>query len=274
MKRHIFFFSFLCCLSLLSTTTLAQSSTDALPSENSLWPDRTTRTLAQGRKVCPLFGVKKMGVANNMEWRIQPIFFFISPNIGLKKYWGTTQGGLSFSTVHQLNYPSLYLNIIAREGAGGVLPEDSAIPPIISLRNEFLLGLQAQQHFITLRLGIATAFNLGNAEKSFPDIDFPFLYNRTLAFNHTPNFYLGINYNKDFLPKLNVEADIAAFLTDTQNSDVVFESQLLLFWKKSDKFGLKAGLAAAHGTYPYGKIFQLLPLVDMVFGFGGNEQKK
>ena len=207
-----------------------------------------------------------MGTASNMEWQMQPIFFFVAPNLGLKKQWKTTSGGLRFSSLHRIHYPSIYLNLLAREGAGGILPKDSEIPPMLSFKNELLLGIYKQGNSITLRAGITAAFKLGDGEKNFPDIDVPFLYNRTLALNHTPNIYMGLNFNRDILPTLNMEIDVAAFKVDPKSSDFVYESQLIFFWKKSNKFGLKAGVATAHGRYPYGAEFQLLPVFDIVFG--------
>lgn len=247
-----------------------QEALDTIP-QNSLWPNRSPQTLEQGRKVWQLFGPKKMGAAKNMEWQIQPLFFFISPNLGLKKRWTNDNKRISIATVHKINYPSIYLNLFAREGAGGVLPKDSEIPPMISLRNEILIGINSEKTILTLRGGIATAFKLGSAEKNFPDIDFPFLYNRTLAFNNTPNIYMGINIHQDIRPKLNLEADFTAFKVSNENNNFVYESKLIFFWKKSDKFGLKAGAATAFGQYPYGKDFQIIPVFDIVFGWGKNK---
>jgi len=269
MQNKIVFFILL-LTGIFQQEAYTQEVVDTIP-QNSLWPHRSTETLVQGRKVWQLFGVKKMGVAKNMEWQIQPLFFFISPNLGLKKRW-TNNRRWSIATLHKINYPSIYLNLIAREGAGGVLPKDSEIPPMISLRNEILLDIHSEKIFITLRGGVATAFKLGNAEKNFPDIDIPFLYNRTLAFNNTPNIYMGINIHRYILPKLNVEGDFTAFRVGNENKDFVYESQLIFFWKKSNKFGLKAGAAAAFGQYPYGRDFQIIPVFDIIFGWGKNKK--
>jgi len=262
---------FLVCLS--PQFIFAQETIDSTQVQNFIWPDRSPRTLEQGRKVWPLFGVKRMGAKKNMEWQIQPLFFFISPNLGLKKHWKKNQKGLRFSTLHKINYPSIYLKMISREGAGGVLPKDSSIPSIISIKNELLLGYQSQKNFLTLRAGIVAAFNFG-AEKDFPSIDIPFFYNRTLAFNASPNLYSGLNFNRDLRPKLNLEADFTFFLVDLASNDFVVESRLVFFWKKSDRFGLKWGVASAHGRYPFGSIVQFVPVFDVLFGFGNNKKER
>jgi len=271
MKNTVFFFSLLFLISFSTQFSYAQSDVEVDQVEQNIWPDRSTNTIKKGRKVWPLFGVKKLGASKNMEWHIQPIFFFVSPNLGLKKNWKRNNNGISISSFHQINYPSIYLKLFSREGAGGVLPLDSKIPPMISLRNEIMLGLNKNGNLITLRIGIATIFKLGSAEKNFPDIDYPFLYNRTLAFNNSPNIYLGINFNRDINPKLNLEADFTTYSVGDGNSNFVHESKLVFFWKKSDKFGIKAGAAAAHGQYPFGKVFQMIPVFDVLFGFGGDK---
>lgn len=271
MKNTLLFLSiiFLSCFS--TPSIFAQSDEVSTDAASMIWPDRSTRTMKPGRKVWPIFGVKKLGAKNNMEWHIQPIFFFVSPNLGLKKNWKESDSGISISSFHQINYPSIYLKLFAREGAGGVLPLDSQIPPMLSIRNEILIGLNRQGNFITLRGGIATAFKLGSGEKNFPDIDYPFLYNRTLAFNNSPNIYLGINFNRDILPKLNVEFDLSTFSVGNDTGNFVHETKLIFFWKKSDRFGLKAGAAAGFGQYPFGSTFQMIPVFDVLFGFGGKE---
>ncbi len=271
MINKIYIFTLLLLSCCFQQTTFAQEVIDATQIQSNIWANGSPQTIAQGRKEIPLLGVKKIGWGKNMEWHIQPIFFFVSPNLGLKKHWTKTKNGLHISSFHKLNYPSIYLNLFAGEGAGGVLPLDSQIPPMLSLRNEVLLGLNHQGSAITLRVGLATAFKLGSAEKNFPDIDFPFLYNRTLALNHSPNLYAGINFNRDLHTKLNLEADFTAFSVGNEDNDFVFESQLIFFWKKSDKFGLKLGTAAAFGRYPYGKDFRMIPVFDVVFGFGNRK---
>ncbi len=270
MKNSISLIILLLLMSFSQQRTFAQGNVvdTVIIIQHKIWPDRTTNTLVKGRKVWPLLGVKKRGAGNNMEWQIQPLFFFVSPNLGLKKQWLNHQKGWSFASLHKINYPSIYLNLIAREGAGGVLPKESQIPAMISLRNEFLLGFNTQANFFTLRLGIATTFQLGSAEKNFPDIDIPFLYNRTLSLNNTPNIYFGINFNRDLHPRLNLEADFSAYKVDFDSNDFVYESQLLFLWRKSSKFGIKFGAAAAHGRYPYGSEFMVIPVVDFLFGFG------
>ncbi len=269
MKNTIFLFALLLLTCFSPQSTFAQEALDSTHLQSSLWPDQSPRTLTPGRKVWPLFGVKKMGIKKNMEWQIQPLFFFVSPNLGLKKHWKKNQKGLSFSTLHKINYPSIYLKLIAREGAGGVLPKDANVPHMISLKNEFLLGYHMQKTFLRFRTGIVTVFKFGGAEKNdFPSIDIPFLYNRTLAFNNSPNLYFGLHFNQELGSKLNLEADFTFFQVDLQDKDFVIENRLLLFWKKSDRFALKAGVASAHGRYPYGSIVQFIPVFDVLFGFG------
>jgi len=273
MTNNIYFYTLLLLTFFIQQNTFAQEAVDATLIQNKLWADDSPQTLKKGRKVWPLLGVKKMGAGKNMEWHIQPVFFFISPNLGLKKHWKTKDNGWSISSFHQINYPSIYLNLFSREGAGGVLPKDSQIPPMLSIKNEVLVGINHQGSAITFRAGLATAFKLGSAEKRFPDIDFPFLYNRTLGLNNSPNLYTGLNFNRDLRPKLNIEADFTAFSVGNEDNDFVFESQLIFFWKKSDRFGLKLGAAAAHGRYPYGNDFRMIPVFDVLFGFGNRKEE-
>jgi|GEM_PF-6936318 len=269
--KTLYFLSFILLLTGFSYSS-AYSQENSVAITPKLWPDRSTHTLKPGRKVWPLLGVKKMGVRNNMEWQIQPLFFFVAPNLGLKKRW-SNEKGLSIASLHKISYPSIYLNLISREGTGGFLPEDSEVPPILHLKNEFLLTLDKWSNLFTFRLGLGTAFKLKATEQQLADLDLPFIYNRTLAFGNTPNLYFGLNVIRDLTSRLTVEGDFGAFKVDFASNRFVYESQLVLFWKFSDRFGVKLGAAAAYGQYPYGAEFQMIPLVDVVFGFGRKKHK-
>ena len=271
MKTKIIFcITVLICLSFQGAgqTTNSIDHVNPLPIDTlyRIWPSPSPEVLSKGRKVWPLFGAKKMGIGKQMELRVQPLFFFISPNLGLKKGWLHKNSWL-ISSNHQINYPSIFLNMIAGEGAGGILPDNSQIPPMITLKNELLVG-RYWYGLATLRLGAATTFSFG--DKDFPDIDLPFLYSRMLSFNHTPNLYAGINLRKGLSEQFHLEADFTAFKVDlTGNNAFVYESQLIVFWKLSTKFAIKAGAAASHGQFPYGKDFRVIPLFDLLYGFGG-----
>ena len=234
--------------------------------QTNLWSDASAQTLKKGRKNWPLLGIKKMGLKNNKELQIQPIFFFLAPNIGLKKYWGN-KNGWDIASLHKLHYPSLMLKTIAREGTGGVLPKSSVIPQIIGTKNELIVSkVINEQYFFAARLGVDLALSFGDAD--FAEIDLPFIYNRTAVYHSNFIPYLGLHLGGTIVPKLDFELAFTALKMTNDTGGFVFEDKAVLFWKLSDKFGIKAGAASAFGRYAYGNDFKLIPVFDVVFGFG------
>lgn len=233
--------------------------------QQNLWSDASTQTLKKGRLEWPLLGKKRLGIGKNMELSAQPVFFFMAPHIGLKKEW-KNKTTFNLATVHKLGYPTILLKMLSREGTGGVLPETSIIPQLLTFKNEVIISKNiGDQYFIATRLGLELAFIFTNGD--FPQIDLPFIYNRTAVYNNKFMPYLGVNFGGELLPKLDFEIAATVFANGT--GGFVSEEKIILFWKKSDRFGVKAGVASAYGQYAYGYDFKLIPVIDLIFGFGG-----
>lgn len=228
--------------------------------------DSKVSVLAKGQKDLPLFGVKKMGIGNNMELQLHPLFFFLDPHIGLKKYWGD-RGGWHLSSRHTLNYPTLLLKMMSREGTGGVLPNTSVIPQIISTQNEILATQTiGNQFYLAASLGVELAITFGEA--NFPTIDLPFVYRRTAVYHDHILPYVGVEFGGQLSQKIDFEVILNIYKFINDNAGFTVEDKAVLFWKKSPNFGIKAGVASVLGKYPFGYDFRWIPLLDFVWMVG------
>ena len=239
--------------------------------QSDVWSDASASVLKKGRLEWSLLGKKRLGIKNNMELIAQPFFFFISPHIGLKKQWNT-HSDFNLASVHRIGYPSILLKIMSREGTGGILPKDSTIPQIITFKNAIIVSKNIKTHyFAAANLGVELALSLG--ESDFPEIDFPFIYRRTAVYHNQFVPYLGIHLGGQLISKIDFELAFTAYKMTNDIGGLIFEDKAVLFWKKSNKFGVKAGVASVFGKYAYGNDARLIPVIDVVLGFGGSQQK-
>ena len=238
--------------------------------EKALSNDLST-VLKKGQKEYPLFGVKRIGIGHDMELQVHPLLFFLDPHIGLKKYWGN-KNKWHISSRHTLNYPTILLKTISREGTGGVLPKTSVIPQIFSTKNEIQVAKALGDQFrFTAILGLELAATLGDSD--FPTIDLPFAYRRTAVYHDHFLPYFGLQLEGDLTPELKYELAFTAYKIMNDTGGFTFEDKVILYWKKSRKFGLKAGLASAFGKYPFGNDIRWMPLVDFVWTVGSRVMK-
>ena len=225
-----------------------------------------TSILEKGQKEIPLFGVKKVGIGHDMELQVHPLFFFLDPHIAVKKYWGNQNDWLLASR-HTLNYPTLLLKMMSREGTGGVLPKTSVIPQIVSSRNEVSATKTiGDQFYLTALLGVELVVTFGDAD--FPTIDLPFFYRRTAVYHDHVLPFVGVEFGGHISPKVDFEVVVTGYKMLNEIGGFTVEDKAVLFWKKSSKFGVKAGLASAFGQYPFGYDIRLMPILDFVWMVG------
>ncbi len=240
-------------------------------SQSFIWTNSTSEVLPAKAKEIPLFGVKRIGLRNDKELQIHPIFFFLYPHVGLKKQWGN-KGDWTIGSYHSIAYPSLLLKSMAREGTGGILPKTSVIPQIITTKNEvFATKMISNQFFVMASLGVELAASFGDAD--FPTIDFPFAYRRTAVYHDKIVPKLGIAFGGHISAKVDFMIDVNAYKMFSETGGLILENKAFVFWRKSDRFGLKAGFATAFGRYPYGLDFRIMPALDLVFSRRSSSEK-
>jgi len=229
------------------------------------WSNNSTDVLESGRKEIGLFSPLVFGLKDTMQISIHPVWFFIIPNIELKRYWKNA-GFADISTIHSVTYPTLLYKVIARRGTGGILPEPSVIPQMFKINNAIIARRKFNNNInLSLKLGIDMTFAFGSSD--FPDIEFPVVYPRTYSFNNFLTPYAGINLTGKIYKSFYYDNNLSLFLLTTHNRGYIIEDEFKIQWNLSDKFAIKAGTIYTYGDFPFGKHSKFLPVFDLMFGF-------
>lgn len=234
--------------------------------ERDPWADGSARTMPVGRAEVGLFSPARVTPLDGVELGLHPLWFFVLPHVEAKITWASWNDGFFFASQHRLSYPSLFLNAVATEGAGGLLPADSDVPQALIIDNYLLLSrVLGPEQVLTLRAGVSVA---PRAESDLPLLDFPFLYPR-FAPLYAPlvpragalvegRISGSLHYALDFMVSYLPVGDEEQGTKDAW----AFEEALELHYRIEDTHQLSVGARVAQAEYPIGWRTHLLPTVD------------
>ncbi|WP_146981564.1 hypothetical protein [Lujinxingia vulgaris] len=217
-----------------------------------------------GRWEVGLFGPLRYGLSEKMELAVHPLLFFVAPNAQLKVSHGT-RGGWHLASKHQLTYPTLLFRLMAREGIGGILPADRAVPHILSLQSELLVTREVGAHKVSLGLGVQVAPRVG--ESQLVSIDLPFVYPRTAAMFGWATGIMSVHMQGPIAGKLGYEADVRAFTYPGVDGAFAVEQGAALRLTTSPGFMAQLGYRLSYAGYPFGTMFNIAPTLELAWGF-------
>ena len=239
----------------------------SLSAETSIWSKGTTDVLPQGRWEVGIFQPLSYGLNETTELSTFALADLVMPNITLKKFWKNKEGW-KFSSKHSLIYPSILLNIIAKEGAFGILPDNSKIPHIFVLSNQFILSYRYNEYLnIIPKIGFSVALVSGDSD--FPTIDMQLFHNKTSIYHENAMFNVGLDLRGNITPKFEYLVDIDKFIMDKEYCEYSYEHKAIIIWKINRRFALSGGYKLCYSDYPsqLQKSTNIIPLVDLQVGF-------
>ena len=110
---------------LLGFLALSTRAAAAEPSFDRTWSGNHASTIPRGRVELGLFQSSHYGVTDRLELSLHPIVFFALPHVEAKVL-AQQHGRLAWGVRGRLAYPTLFLGLISRSGALGLLPETSS----------------------------------------------------------------------------------------------------------------------------------------------------
>lgn len=241
-----------------------------------------------------IFDPLRISINRKHELSIQPLLFFIIPNMKFERHWlGGWRGGkdgsfFAFSNYkifsrHSFTIPTLLLKTFAREGTGGVLPVQSQIPFILTTKHQVFFQRTILPKRVVMTVGVGAELGFQGKNADFTTIDYPIIFPRTHVYHN--NYLLqgdfitsikisqrsqkmgclGPNPRNTKMILLDLHSTYFHLPTDSDNY-MAFEEALVLrreSWKK----GYKLGVKYSYGTYPFGKESGLFPYFDIIFKF-------
>jgi hypothetical protein len=248
----------------------ATAAPAAEPAPHSSWSGNHAQTIARGRVELGLLQSSHYGLSDRVEVSLHPLLFFALPHVELKAL-AVAHGALSLAARGRLAYPTLFLGLVSREGAGGLLPSSSEPPQALQIEGD-LLGTVAwaDQQLGSVRLGLAVAPHAAFEPEQLPLLDFPFLYPRFAPLYTVLVPRAGLAFEGRAIGPLFYDLELSAYLMP-QLPDVgtawALEQALALEYRFGDRLALSLGLRTSEAKYAYGSRFHFLPYADVRVGF-------
>jgi hypothetical protein len=244
----------------------AQPAARPARARSTRWSSSGAPTMSRGRWELGLLHGLRWGAREDLELGLHPILFFVLPHLEAKVHW-RARGSWHLGTRHRLSYPSLFLQLVSREGDLGLLPATTRVPVAIGLDNDVLLSVEVGSgHLLTAEAGLSTAPRLTPGDE-LPLLDFPFLYSRFAALKTAFTAYAGVGAEGTLLDVLAYRLDVDLNLLPVIPGGYTVEQGASLGWRPSDHFELSAGYRICYGRYPVGERFHYLPFLDVKGGF-------
>lgn len=248
----------------VSVASLGASSAVAQPHDE--WSGRRADTVADGRWEIGVFAPLRYGLTDRVELAAHPLAFFVVPNLTGKIRW-TDDRPWRIATRHGVHDPTPLLNLLAREGAGGVLPPTTDVPHVFAITNEVLATTTVPLFYrwVTVRLGATVAPTIGG--ETLPPIELPVVFPRTAAYSTRVAGHAGISLEGQVFRTFYLLWDGAVFFTPGFEGTYALESTIEASWRPGDRFMISAGARGILGGYPQGERYHLIPVADARFAF-------
>ncbi|RAL23123.1 hypothetical protein DL240_09580 [Lujinxingia litoralis] len=245
----------------------AQAATPApaaAPSAPTTFVGGTALLVEEGRWELGLFGPLRYGLIEKVELATHPLWFFVAPNLQAKFNLGQ-RGRWHLASKAQLTYPTPLLRLLSREGIGGILPSDRAVPHLVSLQAELLATRAYGEHLLTYGLGVQVLPRVGASE--MVSIDLPFVYPRTAAAFGWATGIAQVQAQGPIYKKLGYQADVRAFVYPGIEGAFAVEQGAGLRLTTSERFMAQAGYRFSYAGYPFGTMTNIAPTVELAWGF-------
>ncbi len=218
-----------------------------------------------------VFGALRYGVTERVELSTHPLFLFVIPNVTAKVAWWSGENS-QFASRHTLVYPTLLLNLVSREGTGGLLPPTTDVPQIFALSNDALFSHQiSDEHSLTWRLGVTIAPHFGGGTSGatqFTTLDVPLVYPRTAAYHSTGSGVAGVALDGPLWGPLSYVLDADFFvMPGLDYGKFAVEQGMKFRWNPSPSWIVQAGYKLVVGSYPFGLQTDFLPTADILWSW-------
>ncbi|MBN1999874.1 hypothetical protein JW935_20120 [candidate division KSB1 bacterium] len=227
------------------------------------WPTGSAYLLPPHRIEIGLFQPLRYGFSESLEFSTHPLLFFVIPNFDVKWAHGE-MGGFTITSAHGITYPSLLMDLVSKEGIGGLISPEFDIPHILSFQNALLASrVLFDDHLFTGKLALNFAVKSEKLD-SRTTIDLPVTYPRMSVYYHDFGFRVGMDMKGPLFRRFCYVFNGELFYYPTAETDInsAFEHKGLLYWNKSSKFQICAGYLLSYCEYPFGTQWHLLPLLD------------
>ena len=238
------------------------------------WKSYSANILPKKRFEVGLFQPFRYGYSETLEYSTYPLWFFVMPNLTLKKSHEKFSG-YNMASKWSLFYPRPILNMVSKKGIGGFIDPTIDIPMMLGFSFSLILTKPMSDMDISFNTGIDIGLALDDLDDRV-NIELPLLYHRLSVFHNNYGFHTGFDLEKNIADQFSVLVDLDFSILpgmDTKDTDsgitkllgeYSFEHKALLIYRKSETFRLLTGYKFVFGEYPFGPESRLLPFLPLV----------
>ena len=245
-----------------------------VPGSQAHWNSHSAHIMPPKKWSVGIFHPIRYGIKKGLELSSHPAWFFVLPNASFKISLSDFK---SFRTATRVSfvYPTPLLNMVSREGIGGMIDPNLTVPPMLGVSGSLLMTKELLGVNTTIKSGFDLGLVFGNLDVR-SNIDLPIVYHRLEVFHNGWGLHSGLDIDKNLTKKIRIFMDIdLRFIPDTgkkgkeknyamRSGDYSIEHKMLLIWERSSKFRIMTGYKLVSGAYPYGKQTRLLPYIPLV----------
>jgi len=254
------------------------SNPSQLFSQLEIWTVGTAKTIHEGHLEISLFRPARYGITRTLEVSAQPFIFPVFPNAQIKKNWYDKK--FAIATVHGINYPTLFLNIVRKKDNADYIPVDSVVPQLIVFKNEVIFSkmlkeatsCEAPNYFLSIKAGIQFASKF--KESTLPLIEKPIIYQRTSVYYDQILWYVGADLDAHLNEFINYSVDLDFLSVGIGIDDWAVEHKGMLMMKFTNSLMALVGYKISYGTYPDGSEFGIYPMADISWTYKFKKLKK
>ena len=232
-----------------------------------IWTVGTASTIPEGHLDVSVFRPARYGISKTFEVSAQPFIFAVLPNAQLKKTWYKKE--IVLASVHGINYPTMFLNMVRKRDNADLIPIDSIVPQLFAIKNEIIVSkilkkattCTAENYVLSLKLGFQFAFQFG--DNTMPQIEKPILYPRTYIYHKEVLWYVGADIDGHLNSFINFSADLDFLSLGLGINDIAVEHKGMLMMSLTKSLMVLGGYKLSFGTYPSGARFAVYPIIDL-----------
>ena len=237
------------------------------------WDSHSAHVLPPKNWSVGIFQPLRYGLKEGLELSSHPGWFFILPNASFKVPFAYFKS-FNAATKVSFAYPTPLLNILSREGIGGLIDPNLTIPPMLGVSGSFIMSKEMLGVNLTAKAGLDFGLVFGDLDTR-SNIDLPIVYHRLEVFHNGWGWHTGLDLDRALIKKFRILIDLdLRFIPNPNNSktnnytmrsgDYSIEHKMLLIWERSSRFRIMTGYKLVSGDYPYGKQTRLLPYIPFM----------
>lgn len=235
------------------------------PNLMSRWSYNSAYIMGKGSFECGIFQPFRYGISSKIEVYGNILEMALIPNIAVKINCNETKG-VHLAGQFGLDYNTPMFNVFSRKGTGGILSPQFTYPNMFSLNGTFLATKQIfDTAFVTAGAGIIIGMR-DNYLDPLSTIDLPIFYPRLAHLFNKYTLKVGADIIGKITSRFSYGADFQFYIIPIKGNNLFIEHSGTVMYILGKNTRIKGGYKICYGEYPFGKQWNILPIVDFVFG--------